>query len=110
MLTIEPGDDAQGTRTWHNLRRLLTEVRDASGLRRVYVVDTRGRVRADTQAGVAHEVSNPIGGLALFSGLLEEDLKAGAHAEAGEHVGRIQREVEYLQRIVEDFLSFAHIV
>jgi signal transduction histidine kinase len=265
MLTIEPGDDATGTRTWRNLVRLLTELREASGVRRVYVVDTQGRVRADVGgelplpvgtevpelardrlelsrvfsgqraasqvlfqgsdgqlyktgyapvrrdgevvgavavegsaaffgplsrlsrsfaaasavalgvlglvailtarglarplrrlmdsalrigrgdlttpvppeptreigvlarelevmrgalesrdrqlklmlAGVAHEVRNPIGGISLFSGLLAEDLRAGAHAEASGHVARIQREVEYLQRIVEDFLAFA---
>ncbi|WP_309888498.1 ATP-binding protein [Archangium sp.] len=265
MLTIEPGDDTSGTRTWRNLVRLLTELREASGVRRVYVVDTQGRVRADVGgelplpvgtevpelardrrelsrvfsgqraasqvlfqgsdgqlyktgyapvrrdgevvgavavegsaaffgplsrlsrsfaaasavalgvlglvaiftarglarplrrlmdsalrigrgdlttpvppeptreigvlarelevmrgalesrdrqlklmlAGVAHEVRNPIGGISLFSGLLAEDLAAGAHAEASGHVARIQREVEYLQRIVEDFLAFA---
>ncbi|PTL82317.1 HAMP domain-containing sensor histidine kinase [Vitiosangium sp. GDMCC 1.1324] len=263
MLTLEPGDDTTGTRTWRNLVRLLTEVRDASGVRRVYVVDTQGRVRVDVGgglpvgtevpelardrlelsrvfsgqraasqvlftgtdgllyktgyapvrrdnevvgavavegsaaffgplarlsrsftaassvalgvlglvailtarglarplsrlmdsalrigrgdlttpvppeptreigvlarelevmrgalesrdrqlklmlAGVAHEVRNPIGGISLFSGLLAEDLKAGAHEEAAGHVARIQHEVEYLQRIVEDFLAFA---
>ncbi|MDY7226658.1 sensor histidine kinase [Hyalangium rubrum] len=263
MLTIEPGDDVQGTRTWRNLTRLLEEVRQASGMRRVYVVDVQGRVRADvggslpvgaevpelardrrelslvfageraasqvlftgsdgrlyktgyapvrqegavvgavavegsavffgplarlsrtftvasvlalavlaavavltarglarplrrlmdsalrigrgdlttpvppepTQeigvlareleemrgalesrdrqlklmlAGVAHEVRNPLGGIELFSGLLAEDLKEGSTTEAASHVGRIQREVGYLQRIVEDFLAFA---
>jgi signal transduction histidine kinase len=263
MLTIEPGDDASGTRTWRNLTRLLGEVRDASGMRRVYAVDLQGRVRADVGgplpvgaevpelardrlelarvfageraasqvlftgtdgrlyktgyapvrrdgqvvgavgvegsaaffgplsrlsstfagasvmalavlaamavltarglakplrrlmdsalrigrgdlttpvppeptreigvlareleemrralesrdrqlklmlAGVAHEVRNPIGGIALFSGLLAEDLKAGTTEGATEHVARIQREIAYLQRIVEDFLAFA---
>jgi signal transduction histidine kinase len=47
MLTIEPGDDVQGTRTWRNLTRLLDEVRQASGVRRVYAVDLQGRVRVD---------------------------------------------------------------
>jgi signal transduction histidine kinase len=263
MLTIEPGDDVSGTRTWRNLTRLLGEVKDSSGMRRLYAVDAQGRVRADVGgalpvgaevpelardrlelarvfageraasqvlftgsdgrlyktgyapvrqdgqvvgaigvegsaaffvplahlsraftvasvlalallavvavltaqglarplrrlmdsalrigrgdlttpvppeptreigvlareleemrralesrdrqlklmlAGVAHEVRNPIGGIALFAGLLAEDLKAGAHAEAGGHVARIQREIAYLQRIVEDFLAFA---
>ncbi|WNG24197.1 HAMP domain-containing protein [Cystobacter fuscus] len=263
MLTIEPGDDTTGTRTWRNLVRLLTDVRAASGVRRVYVVDTRGQVRADVGgglpvgtevpelardrlelsrvfsgeraasqvlfqgsdgllyktgyapvrregevvgavavegsaaffgplarlsrsfaaastgalgvlalvalftarglarplsrlmdsalrigrgdlttpvppeptreigvlarelevmrgalegrdrqlklmlAGVAHEVRNPLGGISLFSGLLTEDLKAGATQEAAGHVARIQHEVDYLQRIVEDFLAFA---
>ncbi|QSQ19983.1 HAMP domain-containing histidine kinase [Pyxidicoccus parkwayensis] len=263
MLTVEPGDDVTGTRTWRNLVRALEGVREASGVRRVYAVDTQGRVRVDVGgglpvgvempelardrlelarvfageraasqvlftgtdghlyktgyapvrqdgrvvgavgvegsaaffgplkslsrtfaimgtvalaalavialltarglawplrrlmdsalrigrgdlttpvppeptreigvlarelevmrgalesrdrqlkmmlAGVAHEVRNPIGGIALFSGILQEDLQAGAHSEAGEHVKRIQREVAYLQRIVEDFLAFA---
>ena len=263
MLTIEPGDDVQGTRTWRNLTRLLGEVQQASGVRRVFLVDLQGRVRADAGgglpvgaeapelardrlelarvfsgeraasqvlftgsdgllyktgyapvrqadavvgavavegsaaffgplaqlsrtftvatgvalavlvavavltarglarplrrlmdsalrigrgdlttpvppeptreigvlarelevmrgalesrdrqlklmlAGVAHEVRNPLGGIELFSGLLAEDLKAGSAADATEHVARIQREVAYLQRIVEDFLAFA---
>ena len=47
MLTIEPGDDVSGTRTWRNLVRLLDGVRKASGVRRVYAVDAQGRVRAD---------------------------------------------------------------
>ncbi len=263
MLTIEPGDDVQGTRTWRNLTRMLEEVRQASGVRRVYAVDMQGRVRADAGgvlpvgaevpelardrrelarvfageraasqvlftgtdgrlyktgyapvrqgqsvvgavavegsaaffgplarlsrtftvasalalavlaavavltarglarplrrlmdsalrigrgdlttpvppeptreigvlareleemrgalesrdrqlklmlAGVAHEVRNPLGGIELFSGLLAEDLRAGSATEAAGHVARIQREVGYLQRIVEDFLAFA---
>src|SRR6218665_2441567 len=263
MLTIEPGDDVAETRTWRNLVRLLTDVRDASGVRRVYVVDTRGQVRVDVGgglpvgaevpelardrlelsrvfggqraasqvlfqgsdgllyktgyapvrregqvvgavavegsaaffgplarlsrsfavasagalgvlalvalvtarglarplrrlmdsalrigrgdlttpvppeptreigvlarelevmrgalesrdrqlklmlAGVAHEVRNPLGGISLFSGLLAEDLRAGATGDAASHVARIQHEAEYLQRIVEDFLAFA---
>ncbi|MFL5348097.1 MAG: sensor histidine kinase [Hyalangium sp.] len=263
MLTVEPGDDVQGTRTWRNLTRLLGDVQKASGVRRVFAVDAQGRVRVDVGgglpvgaevpelardrreltrvfsgqraasqvlfrgsdgqlyktgyapvrqgdevvgavavegsaaffgplaqlshtftvatavalgvlaamavltarglarplrrlmdsalrigrgdlttpvppeptreigvlareleemrgalesrdrqlklmlAGVAHEVRNPLGGIELFSGLLAEDLRAGSSAEATEHVARIQREVAYLQRIVEDFLAFA---
>ncbi len=60
-------------------------------------------------AGVAHEVRNPIGGIALFAGALSEELQPGASvtAEVRQHVMKIQREVEYLKRIVEDFLQFA---
>ncbi|HYO69281.1 MAG TPA: HAMP domain-containing sensor histidine kinase, partial [Archangium sp.] len=70
-------------------------------------LESRDRQLKLMLAGVAHEVRNPLGGISLFSGLLAEDLKAGAHAEASGHVARIQHEVEYLQRIVEDFLAFA---
>ena len=55
-------------------------------------------------AGVAHEVRNPIGGIELFAGLLQEELPEG---EAREHVLRIRSETHYLKRIVEDFLAFA---
>ena len=56
-------------------------------------------------AGVAHEVRNPIGGVELFAGLLAEEL--GKEGEAASHVARIQGELQYLKRIVEDFLTFA---
>ncbi len=58
-------------------------------------------------AGVAHEVRNPIGGMELFAGLLAEELAASAPSDARSHLARIQRELEYLKRIVEDFLAFA---
>jgi signal transduction histidine kinase len=57
-------------------------------------------------AGVAHEVKNPLGGIELFGGLLAEELGEGS-AEARAHVARIQGEVAYLKRIVEDFLAYA---
>jgi signal transduction histidine kinase len=55
-------------------------------------------------AGVAHEVRNPIGGIELFAGLAAEEQDVG---ELKHHVGRIQKEIDYLKRIVEDFLTFA---
>jgi signal transduction histidine kinase len=68
-------------------------------------LDSRDRQLKMMLAGVAHEVRNPLGGIELFSGLLSEEVRA--NEEARSHVGRIQREVDYLRRIVEDFLSFA---
>lgn len=60
-------------------------------------------------AGVAHEVRNPLGGIALYAGVLAEELQAGAPVTDGirQHVAQIQREVDYLERIVDDFLQFA---
>jgi len=59
-------------------------------------------------AGVAHEVRNPIGGIQLFTGLISEELSSREDAaEARGHVRRIQGEIQYLQRIVEEFLTFA---
>jgi signal transduction histidine kinase len=75
----------------------------------------RGRLEGRTRqlelmvAGVAHEVRNPIGGIALFAGLLSEELQPGGSVtvEVRQHVAQIQREVDYLERIVDDFLEFA---
>ncbi len=56
-------------------------------------------------AGIAHEVRNPLGGMELFAGLL-----AGEVADEPERldmVRRIQRELEYLNRVVNEFLDYA---
>jgi signal transduction histidine kinase len=56
-------------------------------------------------AGIAHEVRNPLGGMALYAGLLRDDL-AGDAEKLG-HVHRIERELQHLKTIVGDFLEFA---
>jgi len=59
--------------------------------------------------GVAHEVKNPLGGIELFSGLLAEELAGPAPQlpEARAHLERIRRELDYLKRVVDEFLAFA---
>lgn len=56
-------------------------------------------------SGIAHEVRNPLGGIALFAGLLREEL--AEHPTQREMVARIERETEYLKRIVTEFLDYA---
>ncbi|MBK8481914.1 MAG: HAMP domain-containing histidine kinase [Proteobacteria bacterium] len=56
-------------------------------------------------AGIAHEVRNPLGGIALFAGLLREEL--AEHPTQREMVARIERETEHLKRIVTEFLDYA---
>ena len=60
-------------------------------------------------AGVAHEVKNPLGGIELFAGLLSEELQSSQPElnEARNHAQKINKELQYLKRIVDDFLSFA---
>jgi signal transduction histidine kinase len=58
-------------------------------------------------AGIAHEVRNPLGGMALYSGLLREDLAGPGDQEKLQHLLRIEREVERLKIIVNDFLEYA---
>lgn len=72
-------------------------------------LESRDRQLKMMLGGVAHEVKNPLGGIELFAGLLDEELKAPSPnlADSREHLARIQRELDYLKRIVEDFLAFA---
>ena len=56
-------------------------------------------------AGIAHEVRNPLAGMTLFAGILRDELPDGD--ERRSHVERIQRELGYLERVVNDFLEFA---
>lgn len=56
-------------------------------------------------AGVAHEIRNPLGGMELFAGLLRDEVNDNARAL--QQVGRIQKEIGYLNNIVTSFLEFA---
>jgi signal transduction histidine kinase len=72
-------------------------------------LESRDRQLKMMLGGVAHEVKNPLGGIELFSGLLDEELRAASPdlAESRSHLARIRRELDYLGRIVDDFLAFA---
>jgi signal transduction histidine kinase len=54
-------------------------------------------------------VRNPLGGIELFAGLLKEELAAEKPdlAEGQAHLAKIRTELDYLKRLVDDFLSFA---
>jgi len=56
-------------------------------------------------AGIAHEVRNPLAGMTLFVGILRDELPDDDDRRA--HVDRIQRELIYLERVVNDFLEYA---
>lgn len=64
-------------------------------------------------SGIAHEVRNPLGGMELFCGLIREDVESSeslgeeARAALMDKVDRIEREVDYLERVVDDFRDFA---
>jgi signal transduction histidine kinase len=58
-------------------------------------------------SGIAHEVRNPLGGMELFCGLLQEDLEEAGDEEALEKLDRIEREVDYLDRVVDEFRNYA---
>jgi signal transduction histidine kinase len=56
-------------------------------------------------AGIAHEVRNPLAGMTLFAGILRDEIEVGDERRG--HVDRIQRELGYLERVVNDFLDYA---
>jgi signal transduction histidine kinase len=56
-------------------------------------------------AGIAHEVRNPLGGMTLFVELLREELTGNEVAQG--HLKRIATELDYLSRVVNDFLAYA---
>jgi signal transduction histidine kinase len=100
-LALPGGDDevAQLGRTLEAMRRALGE-RDAE--------------RQMMLAGIAHEVRNPLGGMELFSGLLEEAIvelpqtpSDDARGELLSHARRVRKELLYLTGVVNDFLAFA---
>lgn len=72
-------------------------------------LESRDRQLKLMLGGVAHEVKNPLGGIELFTGLLAEELDGGAPnlADAKAHLGHVRKELDYLKRIVEDFLAYA---
>jgi signal transduction histidine kinase len=87
------------------------ETRDEVGLLAARLDDMRSALRARDErlqmmlAGIAHEVRNPLGGLELYAGLLRESL---AHEpERLAELGRIEREIKYLENVVTDFLEYA---
>jgi signal transduction histidine kinase len=78
---------------------------------------TRDEERQMMLAGIAHEVRNPLGGMELFSGLLEEEIaeldpdgtpvSADAKDDLASHAARVRRELRYLTGVVNDFLAYA---
>ncbi|HEY5923925.1 MAG TPA: HAMP domain-containing sensor histidine kinase [Kofleriaceae bacterium] len=56
-------------------------------------------------AGIAHEVRNPLAGMTLFADILKDELPAPD--ERRSYVEKIQRELGYLERVVNDFLEYA---
>jgi signal transduction histidine kinase len=50
-------------------------------------------------------VRNPLAGMTLFAGILQDELPEGDERRA--HVDRIRKELGYLERVVNEFLEFA---
>jgi signal transduction histidine kinase len=63
-------------------------------------------VIGEMAACLAHEIRNPLGGIALYAGLLQRDV--AGRPEAAALVEKIRAGVDHLNRLVEDMLAFAN--
>lgn len=101
-LTVPVGDD-EVARLGHTLESMRKALVDRDAERQMML------------AGIAHEVRNPLGGMELFSGLLEEGLAELPEPAVGKPVKdellnqaqRVRKELRYLTGVVNDFLAFA---
>ncbi len=56
-------------------------------------------------SGIAHEIKNPLGGIEIYTGLLEEELKD--NPEHREYLNKIMTELQNLKRIILEYLDYA---
>lgn len=86
---------------------IVEVVKDLSDVRRLEEAVREARTLAalgEMAAGLAHEIRNPLGGIAGFASLLARDLPADD--PRARTVARIVEGVDALNRIVTDFLAF----
>ncbi|UCD36794.1 MAG: HAMP domain-containing histidine kinase [Fidelibacterota bacterium] len=62
-------------------------------------------------SGIAHEIKNPLGGIEIYTGLMEDSLSGGTSQEAvNEHrsyLAKITKELYHLKQIVLEYLDYA---
>ncbi len=104
-------DAASRIGTGDLINRVPVETQDEIGLLAARLDDMRAALQARDErnqmmlAGIAHEVRNPLGGLELFAGLLRDAL--ADQPERLLEIDRIDRELAYLNAVVDQFLDYA---
>jgi len=62
-------------------------------------------------SGIAHEIKNPLGGMEIYTGLLDEALSQGPNdgdmAERRSYLEKVTRELRHLKQIVLEYLDYA---
>ncbi len=80
--------------------------RQRNDLRRAERLATVGRISAQ----ITHEIRNPLNAIGLNADLLAEEIvELGAPAEASQLVTAISKEVDRLNAVAEEYLSFARL-
>ena len=85
--------------------------RDELGTLNTALVDMHHEIRNNEQqnkellSNIAHEIKNPLGGIEIYTGLLEEELPD--NAEQKEYLSKIISELQNLKRIILEYLDYA---
>ncbi len=62
-------------------------------------------------SGIAHEIKNPLGGMEIYSELLQEELAGDPSddrfTEHQQYLAKIRAELQHLKQIVEEYLDYA---
>lgn len=97
-------DIASRKRAEEKISKLNTELNA-----RVSDLEERNKALEAFSYSVSHDVRAPLRNIAGFSEILEEEFKGKLAAGALDYLGRIQKNVVRLQRLVDDLLRFAHL-
>jgi PAS domain S-box-containing protein len=101
-LTISPLKDSKGESIGKIL--IFTDLTDLKALESQVRLRENLSSLGEMSAGIAHELRNPMGVIAGYTKILSkkvsDDLK--------ENVDSINKEIEMMDRIISDFMSFAH--
>lgn len=84
---------------------LLTDLTEIKKLQEELKIKDRFAAIGEVSGGMAHELRNSIGAIAGFSQLLSRKLTADDPLKA--HIEDIQKEIVFLEKLTNDFLSFA---
>jgi len=85
--------------------------RDELGTLNTALVDMHHEIRNNEQqnkellSSIAHEIKNPLGGIEIYTGLLEEELPD--NADHKEYLSKIISELQNLKRIILEYLDYA---
>ena len=85
--------------------------RDELGTLNTALVDMHHEIRNNEQqnkellSNIAHEIKNPLGGIEIYTGLLEEELQD--NADHKEYLSKITSELQNLKRIILEYLDYA---
>jgi PAS domain S-box-containing protein len=101
-LTISPLKDSKGESIGKII--IFTDLTDLKALESQVRLRENLSSLGEMSAGIAHELRNPMGVIAGYTKILSrkvsDDLK--------ENVDSINKEIEMMDRIISDFMSFAH--